>query len=223
MTASPILHTTHNRALCKSKARVPLMSSKISVRLSHASNSPKDLVPTRLAPDDTECMTFTTFSSLYNEHVLSNKSLILARVCTPDGRGYYYYAPLFVRLIYRKSSSESIVRLKIRNPLTNTFLASTSVELFSFSDENTMRYLGGEEEFKDGLLEYIRENALEPEDCELMPFVEKRERSRSDEVERDGSLRFFMITIACSVVAVLLWWAGIIYYLSSQESVRKRM
>jgi hypothetical protein len=77
-----------------------------------------------------------------------------------------------------------------------------------------MHLLSDEEGFKDGLLTYIKRNALDPDDCEIR-LTSKRERSRSN--ERDENLRFFVITGVCSILVVTIGWIAFFYYLSCQE------
>jgi hypothetical protein len=177
-------------------------------------NEAQDPISSNLDTLDIECLTATSLASLYTEHTLCDKSLILARVCTPDSRSYYYYAPQFIRLVYRISSESLLYRTRIRNPLTNTFLASP-VQFFQFDSQDTLKHLSNEDGFKNGLFSYIKRNALDPDECEIKMIV-KREAPLS--VEEDGeNLRFFVKTVTCTSIVVLLGWLIFFYYLTRQE------
>lgn len=140
--------------------------------------------------DSVEPLTFSTFQELLAEHIAENKSLILGSVETELGsRIYFYYAPLFIKVIYRLSqedASQVVYRIRIKNPLTNTKLKDAPVNYYAISDGFVANWIGDESYFSNGLIRQIKNNALNEEDCVIPPLIRQPSQTPLEEFEEQS-------------------------------------
>ncbi|KAL3901498.1 MAG: hypothetical protein SGCHY_000568 [Lobulomycetales sp.] len=155
-----------------------------------------------LSASDIETLSQSKFSDLLEEHAAVGRILILACISS-NSRSYFYLASLFLPLFYRSTPAldfpacclldfpacclplpgkcgPSLVRLQIRNPLTNTLVSPICPVSFysldtSLSSTLLLRaeYLGTDALLPDGLYAKIWINALDDYRLPLLPFKPK--------------------------------------------------